>query len=317
MSIASRLKDITHIPDKYRTPYPPVPKSAKIELTPTCNYKCQYCAICFRNGQVMHDMSWELFTRITKEMSELGVEEIGVFYIGESFCKFDLLLKAVKYLKHDLGVPYVFLTSNASLATKDKVEKLMQAGLDSLKWSCNAADDEQFTQLMGVSKALFTNARRNIKDAFAVRNEGNYATRLYASSVHYDEAQPNRMEEILKDIVPYVDEHYWLPLYSAGGKARDKERAMGWTPVAGNIGRLDMSVDPLPCWTIFTGAHIRWDGTMTACCLDGTGYWQMGDLKTQSFMEAWHSDEFIKLRKAHLELNVKNTKCEKCALYGS
>jgi hypothetical protein len=55
---------------------------------------------------------------------------------------------------------------------------------------------------------------------------------------------------------------------------------------------------------------------MTACCGDGTGYWEVGDLKTQSLMECWHSEEFKKLRKAHLEKNILGTKCEQCALFG-
>lgn len=35
----------------------------------------------------------------------------------------------------------------------------------------------------------------------------------------------------------------------------------------------------------------------------------------KSFMEIWHSKEFIELREAHLKLDIKGTKCEKCALF--
>jgi hypothetical protein len=40
----------------------------------------------------------------------------------------------------------------------------------------------------------------------------------------------------------------------------------------------------------------------------------MGDLKTQSFMEAWNSPDFQKLRQAHLNKDITGTACEKCAL---
>jgi len=317
MSIAQHLKPITHIPAEYLSITPPAPKSAKIEITSHCNYKCQYCAIAFRNGTPARNMDWELFKRITSEMRSLGVEEVGVFYIGESFTNPWLLVNAIKYLKQELGMPYVFLTSNASLAEIRPVYECMKAGLDSLKWSCNAADEEQFSRLMGVGPAWLDKAKRNIFGAYCTRENNHFKTRLYASSIKYDEQQIERMEPLLKEHVrPFVDEHYWLPLYSAGGQAREKEAELGMQPIAGNTGRLDDPAEPIPCWTLFTGAHIMVDGKMTGCCLDGVGNWVMGDLTKQTFMEAWHSEDFKKLRQAHLDKNIIGTKCEKCALVG-
>ena len=85
-------------------------------------------------------MDFGLFKRITREMREAGVEEIGVFFLGESFMNPRLLVDCVQYLKADVGMPYVFLTSNASMAFPEAVEACMEAGLDSLKWSVNAAE---------------------------------------------------------------------------------------------------------------------------------------------------------------------------------
>ena len=315
MSIAQRLKAITHIPDCQKSVTPPPPKSVKIELVARCNYKCQYCAICYRNGSSTNDMDETLFRRITREMVELGVEEIGLFYIGESFLSPDYLVRSIRYLKDVLRVPYVFLTSNASVASPKAVSQCMASGLDSLKWSCNAANPEQFSELMGVNVSLYESALYNIKKAKETRDDNGYKTGLYASSVKYNDRQLLLAEKVLNErVIPYVDEHYWLPLYTAGGQAKDKEKELGMRPIAGNTGRLDNPAEPIPCWVLFTGAHIRNDGTMTACCLDGTGNWQVGDLKTQSFMDAWHSNEFQNLRQAHLNMDITGTKCEKCVL---
>lgn len=315
MSIFERLKGITHIPKEYLSETPPVPKSVKIELTARCNYKCQYCAINFRKDKA-RDMEWPLFERITREIKDLGVEEIGVFYIGESFTNPDLLVKAIRFLKQELKIHYVFLTSNASLAKPDHVRACMDAGLDSLKWSCNATDGEQFEELMGVPAKLFQIARDNIKAAWVIRNKGNYKTGLYASSIHYNDTQPTRAIKFLEnDIFPYVDLHYWLPLYTAGGQAKEKEHELRMKPIAGNTGRLADPSEPLPCWTLFTASHVMADGRMTACCLDGNGKWVMGDLKKQKFMDIWHSEQFKSLRRAHLKKNVLGTVCQKCVLF--
>ena len=38
----------------------------------------------------------------------------------------------------------------------------------------------------------------------------------------------------------------------------------------------------------------------------------MGDLKKNTFMECWNSEEFQKLRNAHLTNCVRGTACERC-----
>ena len=192
----------------------------------------------------------------------------------------------------------------------------MKAGLDSLKWSVNAADQDQFEKIMGVSGRLFHRALGNIKAAWAVRGARQYRTGLYASSIQYDGAQQTRMEALLDDHVrPFVDQHYWLPLYSMGAFATRRESELGYRPTAGNQGRMGALREPLPCWSAFTEGHVTADGKLSACCFDATAHWTMGDLNMMPFMEAWSSESFVKLRAAHLERDVRGTVCEKCIAY--
>ncbi len=315
-TITRRIDNVTRIPLGYLSTELPAPRSVKIEISPRCNYRCGFCALRTREKQPKDDIDLDLFKRITHEMMDAGVEEIGVFYLGESFMNADLLVECVSYLKKTLGMPYVFLTSNASLATPDKVHRLMTAGLDSLKWSVNAADEQQFADVMGISPRWQRKALDNIKNAWLVRQEHHHKTRLYASSIKYDGAQQRKMEHLLDvDVYPFVDEHYWLPLYSMGSMATQREQELGYRPTAGNQGRLDALRDPLPCWSCFTEGHVRSDGVLSACCFDSDGKWAMGDLKEQSFMEAWNSKPFQELRAAHLRQDVTGTICEQCVAY--
>jgi MoaA/NifB/PqqE/SkfB family radical SAM enzyme len=315
-SITERIDNITRIPPEYRKAVLPAPKSVKIEISPRCNYRCGFCALRTREVQPKWDMDFSLFKRITREMREAGVEEIGVFYLGESFMNPRLLVDCIAYLKREIGMPYVFLTSNASMAFPEAVEECMKAGLDSLKWSVNAADDEQFERIMGVSGKLFHRALDNLKAAWAIRQAKGYATGLYASSIRYDGEQQARMEQLLAEHVrPYVDQHYWLPLYSMGSFATQRERELGYRPIAGNQGRIGALREPLPCWSAFTEGHVTAEGKLSACCFDATAHWTMGDLTKQSFMEAWNSPAFVRLREAHLARDVTGTPCESCIAY--
>lgn len=294
----------------------PAPKAVKIEISPRCNYRCGFCALRTREVQPKWDMDYALFQRATRQMRDAGVEEIGLFYLGESFINPYLLIECCRWAKQELGFPYVFLTSNASMAFPEAVEKLMLLGLDSLKWSVNAADAEQFERIMGVKGALFERALENIESAWHVRNVGEFKTGLYASSIQYDDAQRARMEKLIADrVLPFVDEHYWLPLYSMGAFATQREAELGYRPTAGNQGRLGVLRDPLPCWSAFTEGHLTADGKLSACCFDANANWTMGDLTQQTFMEAWNSEKFVALREAHLRRDVRGTPCESCVAY--
>lgn len=312
MTITDRIDSITKISPKYLASFLPAPRSVKIELTGRCNFACSFCArsMILRDQK---DMSKEEFFRLAKEMREAGVEELGLFYLGESFLV-PWLPEAIKYAK-DIGYPYVFLTTNGSLATPKRVEECMKAGLDSLKFSFNYASPEQFKEIARVKEKLYHAMRSNIEKAYEIRKEGGYKCGLYASYIEYDGEQGERMLEVVEQVRPFVDEIYALPLYNQASLVQDHEDSVGWKPTAGNRGRAAALRDALPCWAVFTEGHITWDGKLSACCFDHDGRFHMGDLTTTSFMDSWNSPTFQALRDAHLKKDVTGTVCEKCVAY--
>jgi MoaA/NifB/PqqE/SkfB family radical SAM enzyme len=305
--ITQRIDAITRIDEKFRGTVLPAPKSVKIEITANCNYRCSFCVKSLRPDNGMMDRKF--YSRIIREMRGAGVEELGVFYIGESFtCQW--LPAAISDAK-DIGFPYVFLTTNGAAATPDKVEQCFRSGLDSLKFSINFVDSIQLHDIARVSEKNFGNAIANLKEARRIRDAGGYKCRLYASSIAFDGEQGEKMKELVEEIRPYVDEHYWLPLYGMGGASK----AAGWKPQPGNPGRLHAMRDPLPCWSVFTEGHITKDGKLSACCF-GHGSEDslvMADLNEVSFLTGWNSVAYQKLREAHLNKDVSATPCSECA----
>lgn len=313
-SITQRIDAITELPLHYATPTPPIPRSVKIELTARCDFDCFFCASGARLRDKA-DMDFDLYKRLVREMRDAGVEELGVFYLGESFMV-DWLADAIAYAKQECGYPYVFLTTNGRLAIPERIEACMRAGLDSLKFSYNNADPQQFHEVTRVKAKEFYTVRDNLLAARAVRDkveaETGHRCGLYASSIRYDGEQRIKMEAAVEEIVGAVDEHYWLPLYGQAGLTAG---AQGTMPVAGNQGRLEAMRDPLPCWSLFTEGHVTFDGYLSACCFDHDGRFHMGDLNTTPFTEAWHSAEFQRIRQANLIKDVTGTPCEECIAY--
>jgi len=308
--ITDRIDAITKIDDAHMGTEIPYPKSVKIELTGRCNFSCSFCARSQKLREV-EDIDKDFFFRALKEMRAAGVEEIGLFYLGESFMV-PWLPEAIKYAK-DVGFPYVFLTTNGSLATPTKVQDCMASGLDSLKFSYNYADGEQLHDIARVKTAYFDKIVENMKSARKIRDENGYKCGLYASYIEYDGEQNERMKEAVKEIEPFMDEVYALPLYNQASLVKDMKE--GWSYTAGNRGRLDALREPIPCWSVFTEGHITWDGKLSACCFDHNESFTMADLTRISFEDGWNSMAFQKLREAHLNKDITGTACESCVAY--
>ena len=318
--ITDRIDKVTHIPAEYLRPDPPAPKSIKVELSPLCNYRCGFCALRMRPEQPKADdcMTLDEFKRITEEFVSIGVKEIGLFYLGESLMDIGLTVQACKAAK-ELGIEYVFLTTNGSRCIPNVAYWLFDAGLDSLKFSINCYDEEQFAEVVGVSPKFHRMAIENLKDAVKMRDEHGFKCKISASSIHYDGEQQVKMQVIVDEIKAAMtgpdDSHYWLPLYSMGSVATEREKELGYKPIAGNQGRIGGLVQPIPCWSLFTEGHIRSDLGVSLCCFDADGRFVMGNLKDQSFMDIWHSQEFQAVRKSHLDQELKATVCENCVAY--
>jgi MoaA/NifB/PqqE/SkfB family radical SAM enzyme len=111
LKITSRIDAVTRIPPAYRAATLPAPRAVKIELTSQCNYRCGFCAHRLRQKD-RGGMDRAFYERIVGEMAAAGVEELGMFYIGESFmCPW--LSEAIAFAKAS-GIRYVFLTTNGA-----------------------------------------------------------------------------------------------------------------------------------------------------------------------------------------------------------
>lgn len=304
MKITEKIDRITGIPPEYRGTNLPAPKSVKVSLDDRCQFKCSFCSSSSQTSKSR--LPWPTFTKLVDELVDAGVEELGVFYIGEPMLD-ERLADAVRYAKN-VGMRYVFCTTNGHLATRKRVRELFQAGLDSLKFSFNYYSGEQIQQVAGVAPTVLGKIIRNIEDAYEERNNGGWRCGIYASSIALDEAQQERMADAVAKIEPFVDEHYWLPRYSFGGQRPDG------AAVRGNTGRLDNPRPGVPCFAVFSEGHVTASGDISLCCFDSHSRWVVGNLRNMSFMQAWNAPRAQALRAAHLKGDLTGTECEACVV---
>lgn len=285
-------------------PVLPCPKSVKVSLDDSCQFKCSFCVNSTMKEKA--HMPWYMYERLVNELVVNGLEELGLFFIGEPLLE-KRLGAAIRYAKRVKPDLYVFITTNGHLATKERMLPLLKAGLDSIKFSYNYADEQQIADVAKVPGRVFWDLVNNIKALRKLRDAGGYKCGIYASSIVFNGAQHERMKEAVKLIADDVDEHYWLPQYSFGAQTDFGEQ------VFGNTGRFDAQRHTLPCWTIFKEGHVTADGSVALCSFDVHDNWCAGSLKNGTFMQAWNSPVAQALRAKHLSLDVRGTACEACA----
>lgn len=285
-------------------------KTLNIEIASGCNEKCIYCQY---SAQGLHKnvkfIDEEFFYRITKEAKELGISDVGLYMTGEPMLN-PKIYQYVSYLKNQLHFEYVYISTNGILCTPENVKKLVESGIDSIKFSVSAGTKESFIFHHGVDQ--FEKVLNNIKFAFEYRqkNNLNYKLFLFCILTKYNISEKSNIQSIFEK---YVDEVLFVNVISNPYVKGVKE----FLCLDNEESQLMNDVDniKLPCLELFDRIVINEDGYLCACCHETRSkYTQMEDLNYKSLRDAVYSEKMIELRKRHIDRNVKGLLCENCVL---
>lgn len=303
-TIPERVDAHTHVAKEKFVLYPSFPDAIKIEITARCNFKCSYCASKY-SLRPKGDIDKNFLFRILREAKVIGVKEIGMFLLGEPFLVKELP-EYVRYAKEEAGLEYIFITTNGSLCTPERMIPVLEAGLDSIKFSVNAGSKQRYEKMHGLD--CFNNVIAHIKWLYAYRKKHSLKKPMTCISSIFIKEYEEELESFRKRISSYVDDFYYLPLYNQAGHLNNR----GPTRIVGNPGRLENMVPPVPCWVLFNAAKITWNGWLTACCFDHDTRFEIADLHKVSLLDAWHHPKFVRMRQQHLDRDFTHSLCAKC-----
>ncbi len=304
-TIMGKIDQHTHVDKDKLVLHPPFPDAIKIEITGRCNYNCSFCAQ-KSSLRKIGDIDRNFLYRMLWEAKSVGVKEIGMFLLGESFLVKELP-EYIKYAKEVVGIEYVFITTNGSLCDPKRMIPVIEAGLDSIKFSINAGTRDGYQVMHSCDN--FEKVISNVKWLHEYKKKNNIdSLRTCISSILIPEDEED-LRAFEKDMKQYVDDFYFLPLYNQAGHIGGKE----YTKIVGNPGRYENMVESVPCWALFNAAKITWNGWFTACCFDHDEKFKIADLNKVSLIEAWNDPKFVNMRQEHLDddFNEKSL-CAKC-----
>src|SRR6201997_5035597 len=127
-----------------------------LETTNRCNLLCTTCPRTYEELEPPADMSWELFCSIVDQIPNLS--RAVLHGVGEPMLVKNLPLM-VRYLK-DRGT-YVLFNTNGTVLNEKNGRALIEAGLDELRVSLDAANAQSYLAVRG--KNYFNRILRNVR----------------------------------------------------------------------------------------------------------------------------------------------------------
>jgi sulfatase maturation enzyme AslB (radical SAM superfamily) len=267
---------------------PPLPRTMMIETTNACNHACLFCpsAVMSRKKRLIDT---DLCKRIILDAADNGIQEIGFYTTGEPFLHKGLS-ELVAYAK-GLSVGYLFLSTNGALATPERYQSLLEAGIDSIKFSINAGSRDTYRQIHG--KDDWDQVISNLQSLSDFRKRLFPAVKLYVTCSETP-MMSHEVPMLLDMLSPLVDE---VSVFKAQPLA---------APDA------DTNEGARICTLPFNRLHVSCEGFLSACCVDYENYLSYADLSKVSLREAWNNSAIRKLRNMHLAGSLSGVSCAPC-----
>lgn len=278
----------------------PFPKNMLLEITNICNDRCIFCANA-KMSRKKKMMDFAFGKKILKEAYDSGTREVGFYATGEPLVNMELE-KYVEYAKQ-LGYQYVYITTNGALLDKKRAESLIEAGIDSVKFSVNASNAKDYLLVHGQDD--FEKVLSHIITFDKTRKCVSRPINLFMSCV-ITNYTTNINDEYLMTFGKIADDIAFLNCNNEGGYMHEINEHLavggdgGYHP-ANNI-----------CPMFFKNLYVTVEGYLTMCCTDFQNYLVVADLNQESVTDAWNNAYAQRLRKAHIEHKLDNTLCFNC-----
>ena len=275
---------------------PPFPRRIMLEITNRCNHQCIFCAhSSMTRKKVIMDL--DLCEKILAECHELGSNECALHGGSEPFLhpNIDKIIALTKKYKYS----YVYLSTNGTACTKEKMTAALEAGLDSIKFSINGGTPEEYKKIHGVDG--FNYALNMLDHVIAWRENHNRKFKIYISSIQCSKNKdlPTLKEKYahLIDAVEIID--------------------AVWTGKKTNLPHEEQQ-KITKCSEIFHRTTFTADGGMRICCNDADNYLLVGSIadNVKNISTIWNGELYIKMRECFLHNTLPhNSLCHACLMF--
>lgn len=217
-------------------------------------------------------------------LQHVSTNEIGLSAKGE-VCINNDLTAIIHHAKHIYNIPYIYISTNGSLLTDTLAKEIIDAGIDSIKFSINAFNRSNYRKVHG--KDDFDIVIQNFINLLRLKKEKHQKLKLMVSFVENDFCLTNPIDEfkkIFRDHFQYIDS---IKIYK-------QQKPQKMLSDATHTRIFETWNKPL-CRIPFDEIWINADCSLVACCKDYFDSINYGSLLENDYLELYQGEKFKNL----------------------
>jgi MoaA/NifB/PqqE/SkfB family radical SAM enzyme len=275
-------------------------KKVNFDICTFCNHRCTFCSNSDERT-IKYKTSLDEFRSVMQnvlkyvEMEEIGLSAKGEVLVNQQF------LQIVQACKKEFCIPYVYISTNGAMMDVQKATQLIEAGLDSIKFSINALTKEEYIKVHGVDD--FQKVITNFKALIGLKRTRYKNIKIFLSSIidgEKGEIEKGFMELLGEEDFALLD---GMSIYT-----------ITYTPKFDNNYKEQKIISR--CSIPFRELYINANGTLGLCCKDYFDEVNFGSLIENDFLEVYHSKAFEEVRNMHKTgIFPDGHLCKKCLLF--
>lgn len=263
------------------------PRSIAIEPTNRCNLNCPFCMVGTQNAResTEHDlmergagyMDFKLYEKIIGDAADFGIERALLCFQGEPllYKQFPDMVRVAK----SRGL-HTQVFTNGLLLTESLAERIVESGLDFMRFSVDGASEETYQQNRVGGK--FERVLKNME--MMVRKTNGHGPQLEWQFI----VQRNNEHEL--ETAKKTADQIGIGFMAKTLGVTDPERAPQNPLFRRNL-------QPKPCQDIYRAVYVFWNGDVVPCCYDPEGREIMGNLGKATLEEIWNSKKYVEFRR--------------------
>ena len=277
----------------------------RLEVTNICNHACKFCP----NRKLERKRCYiekDLAKRVILEAADMGITRGGFFIMGEPLLNPDTL----EYYRYAMenGFDFLFLTTNGSVATEEKIHEIFSSGVKSLKFSINGGTPETYKKIHG--RDDYEKAMAMLKYAKAYRDKNNIDCRILSSFI-VNTDNVHEIKQHYENIKDYIDDFAFFGMATYASSVLEDTDNIKTEFDSGNVAHVEFTTSS-PCALLVNSVCVTAEGFLNLCVTDPTNMNAIHDLHQMSLKNAWYSDEMIEIRRMHAEGRIQGTVCDNC-----
>lgn len=277
---------------------PPFPTTNfLIETSNACNHACIFCAH-QKMKRPVRKIKKELVFDLLQQAYDLGTREVGFYATGEPF----LVPELPEYIKKakDIGYTYVYLTSNGSVATPERIRAVIDAGLDSIKFSINAPERKLYAFIHG--KDDFDVVMEHLRYLNQYRKESGRSYKIFVTGIMTRFTQHTR-QDYYRVFDGLADEIVFKNVYNQGGYMPEIDTLLKCTDDDETFRRCNLPFDAI---------SVTCEGYLSIENADFEDMLIVADLNKVSLKEGWYGEKMKEVRRMFMEDDLGGTLCDGC-----